>query len=300
MQTTIWLMTLCPLPACFVWPGVLLPAVLIGFLAGGAKFFIFDSVLCTRSVWVRALTPMTLESAQSCTLQQGAFLSIASICCFFICICLIFYNVPEKRVLDPHFGVDEDGSIDEKDLEQGPIKYSYDPTMEMIPEDVPYMVESRKDLYDLPQLEVRDRTIPPNINNARQDLHVEDRDDKSDGLEAVMTKIGTYLKESGSEIDFEKALSSANSTNENKSQKKTTSPEKDIRKPKYDSLRSKHRDRGRGKIDPTISKDEVMNGTPNKEENLCDMSAITIESQQVGSTIRSTKSRKKTDNFRVY
>lgn len=32
-----WLLVLTPTPACFIWPGVMLPAVMLAFLAEGSK-----------------------------------------------------------------------------------------------------------------------------------------------------------------------------------------------------------------------------------------------------------------------
>ena len=333
-------MTLCPLPASFVWPGILLPAALVGFLAGGAKLFILDSVLCTNRVWLREGSDVR-EAAESCSLQQGAFFSIGSICCFFICICLIFYNVPQKRDLDPEYGMDgqfeefekfeEEESID-IDLEKGPTKgHSRDPSMEMIPEDVPYLFASPRKYFS-EDIEVRDTSIPqvartPPEHTAMQEY----RDDENNDLESVMNKIGLYLKQSGSDIDFEQS---------HPTHSPRVSPERDVKRVRshankmstsddphssylsHDSRKSKFRERlPKSETNSlTIDVDDVDSTKTNhtnvekstRDDNLCDISAVTVDNtshdpanvkgydssdvSDVGSSVKSVKGKQRQMN----
>jgi len=42
-----WLLVLTPAPACFIWPGILLPAVMLAFLAEGSKVCTFPRVVAS-------------------------------------------------------------------------------------------------------------------------------------------------------------------------------------------------------------------------------------------------------------
>ena len=317
-------MTLCPLPACFVWPGVLLPSALVGFLAGGAKFFILDTVLCTKKIWLRDGS-ITREAAKSCSLQQGAIASIGSICCYFICICLIFYDVPDKRDLDPNYGTHDDFD-DEENLEAGihPNHNMINQTMEMIPEELPFRSDPRK--HQLRYSEQRDSAVLHEMHNVHRSTQQEDRNDNEiDDVDSVMAKIGIYLKQSGSQIDFDDVVSVTKSKPFNKQSTYMSHSERDSRRYKhtksvisddshrsnvslasYESRRSKLRDKI-SKTDTSAYKDVddmyYTNATISKldkiikDENSCDISSITIDNIQNASLSGRETSRQDANDY---
>lgn len=195
-KLTIWLMTTCPLPAWFVWPGILLPSTLIGFLAGGAKFFIVDSSICTKSMWLPFEDAGYREVSDSCTFLRGAYLSIASIVCFFIAICLIFYNVPDLRELDPDYGKDPINNNSAADLEKAEPVVGKHGSM--------IVCESPQDITPITTSETSSaregdsRKLYNEVSQTRVEAGVAERD----GVEDIMEQVFTYLKESGSQIEM--------------------------------------------------------------------------------------------------
>ena len=49
-QITSWLFVISPLPVSLFWPGLLLPAVLVAFLAEGSKFLMFDTAVSYKTI----------------------------------------------------------------------------------------------------------------------------------------------------------------------------------------------------------------------------------------------------------
>ena len=101
---TIWMMVLTPLPSCFFWPGILLPAVLVTLLAGGAKFLFFDTQICHDELWVPSGDDVKGQQAESCTLSRDSIIGIVSSVLSLLNVLLICLKAPTRRVLDVNYG----------------------------------------------------------------------------------------------------------------------------------------------------------------------------------------------------
>jgi len=93
----IWLLTLTPLPTCIIWHGILLPSVLISFLASGSKFIFFDIELCRSALWLPEGSDVAYEAAKNCTLAKDGILSIAAVVIYALSTMLICLKAPTKR-----------------------------------------------------------------------------------------------------------------------------------------------------------------------------------------------------------
>lgn len=101
----IWLFVITPLPTRFIWPGVLLPLVMLSFIAEGSKFLIFDIALCSNALWLPSGVDSPAQSAQSCGLGQTAIYGIASASLMLLSLLLVCLKTPERRDLDPNYGL---------------------------------------------------------------------------------------------------------------------------------------------------------------------------------------------------
>jgi hypothetical protein len=99
---TSFLLNICPLPVCFIWPGLLLPSVMTAMFAEAIKFLAFDSDICKARIW--ADENGSVHSAENCTLSRGAQVSLTSIAMYFVCVVLICFKSPHRRTLDPDYG----------------------------------------------------------------------------------------------------------------------------------------------------------------------------------------------------
>jgi hypothetical protein len=105
-----WLFVFSPLPASFFWPGLLLPVVMIAFIAEGSKFLLFDIGLCRSSVWLPSGVNSLPQPAISCSLGHSAILCIVSGSLLLVGLLMVCLKVPVARELDPHFGVSHSSS----------------------------------------------------------------------------------------------------------------------------------------------------------------------------------------------
>lgn len=115
---TSWLFLFSPLPVSLFWPGLLLPAVLVAFLAEGSKFLMFDSACCRSSLWTPTGVDSLAQRAESCDLGSTAVHTIISGCIFFIALMFVCLKAPEKRLLDESYGLKYDNNkshMDEPD-----------------------------------------------------------------------------------------------------------------------------------------------------------------------------------------
>ena len=99
------MMIITPLPSCFFWPGILLPAVVIELLAGSAKFLFFDTQICHSALWVPSGEDPLYQRAESCTLMIDAIISIVSSFVSLVCVLMICLRAPKRRNLDDDFGM---------------------------------------------------------------------------------------------------------------------------------------------------------------------------------------------------
>lgn len=112
---TSWLFLFTPLPASFFWPGLLLPAVLVAFLAEGSKFLMFDTAACRTALWTPAGVDSLGQKAESCSLGSTAVHTIISGCIFFVALMFVCLKAPKKRLLDETYGrsYDDDDNDDD-------------------------------------------------------------------------------------------------------------------------------------------------------------------------------------------
>lgn len=102
---TIWMMVITPLPSCFFWPGVLLPAVLIELLAGSARFLLFDSQVCHQDLWVPTGEGAVGQKAESCTLSSDSWVAIGTSILSLVNVLLICLRAPKRRKLNDEYGM---------------------------------------------------------------------------------------------------------------------------------------------------------------------------------------------------
>jgi len=102
---TLWMIVLLPLPVHCVWPGILLPSCMLAFIAEGSKFLFFDIALCRNAVWFPTGKDSLPEEAASCELGTSAIVGIAAAALHLVALLAVCMRSPEKRELDPNFGL---------------------------------------------------------------------------------------------------------------------------------------------------------------------------------------------------
>lgn len=101
----IWMMIITPIPSCFFWPGVLLPAVLLQLLSGSARFVFFDTQICHEQLWVPDGENAVPVQAESCTLMTDSIISIATSVLSLTNVLMICLRAPKRRQLDENYGM---------------------------------------------------------------------------------------------------------------------------------------------------------------------------------------------------
>ena len=102
---TSWIMVATPAPTSCLWPGLLLPSVLMAFIAEGSKFLFFDNALCRSAIWYPSGVDSLPISAESCKLGPSALYSVAAGTLQLVVLLAVCLKAPERRELDPDFGV---------------------------------------------------------------------------------------------------------------------------------------------------------------------------------------------------
>ena len=101
----IWLMVLTPIPTGSIWPCILLPLVMLSFIAEGSKFLLFDMALCSSSIWFPSGVDSLPQRAQSCSMGPSSVYAVVAGSLFLVALMLICFQTPEARVLDPNYGL---------------------------------------------------------------------------------------------------------------------------------------------------------------------------------------------------
>lgn len=96
----VWLMVISPLPSCFIWPGIVLPASLVAFLGTGAKFLFFDIEVCRSNLWLPEGAGALPLAAESCSFGMDAILSMISSTLSLACVLLVCLKAPKRREFD--------------------------------------------------------------------------------------------------------------------------------------------------------------------------------------------------------
>ena len=139
----------CPVAA--LWPTVLLPMVMVAFIAEGSKFLIFDMSICRNKIFeVEEESATEFLEAESCSLGDSATYGIISGILLLVAMLMVCLKVPEERQLDPRYGNpdwkstanDSDGREDFQ--RQGPSKNSMSHRSDEI-------VEARQMSHEQPQ-----------------------------------------------------------------------------------------------------------------------------------------------------
>eukprot|EP00527_Entomoneis_sp_CCMP2396_P009272 CAMPEP_0198138322 /NCGR_PEP_ID=MMETSP1443-20131203/1725_1 /TAXON_ID=186043 /ORGANISM="Entomoneis sp., Strain CCMP2396" /LENGTH=439 /DNA_ID=CAMNT_0043800041 /DNA_START=318 /DNA_END=1634 /DNA_ORIENTATION=+ len=103
-------------PVTFLWPAVLLPIVMMSFIAEGSKFLIFDMSICRNSIFeIEVDGVIEYQEADTCTLGDSAILGIVSAILLLVAMLMMCLNVPDERKLDPQFGITASNDTDESD-----------------------------------------------------------------------------------------------------------------------------------------------------------------------------------------
>lgn len=121
-MTTSWLFVISPLPASFFWPGVLLPSLMVTFLAEGSKFLFFDTSICRNTVWFPTGADSLPRVAEKCSLGTTGQYAIVGGTIHFLCLILICLKAPEKRELESLYGEDFDHGANDLESAQ---EYGY-------------------------------------------------------------------------------------------------------------------------------------------------------------------------------
>jgi hypothetical protein len=95
---------------------------MVAFLAEGSKFLFFDTSICRNTVWFPSGADSLPRVAEECTLGPTGHYAIAAGTVFFLSLILVCMKAPEKRILESHYGTDNDHS--EHDMEMNHHDYA--------------------------------------------------------------------------------------------------------------------------------------------------------------------------------
>ncbi|GKY95799.1 hypothetical protein MPSEU_000540600 [Mayamaea pseudoterrestris] len=102
-----WLMVLTPLPTNILWPGLLLPIVMLSFIAEGSKFLFFDVALCSNPLWFQTEgVESTPQQAKQCMLGLSGKYGVAASSLFLVALLMNCFLNPRKRHDDLDFDAD--------------------------------------------------------------------------------------------------------------------------------------------------------------------------------------------------
>jgi hypothetical protein len=102
---TSWVFVCTPLPISFFWPALLLPLVMISFIAEGSKFLLFDVGICRNNLWYPSGIDSLPQAAQGCGLGFTSFLTVSAASVLLISLLSVCLHSPVKRTLDPDYGL---------------------------------------------------------------------------------------------------------------------------------------------------------------------------------------------------
>jgi hypothetical protein len=100
-----WMTIFFPLPVCCIWSGIILPCSMLGFIAEGSKFLIFDIALCRNAVWFPSGIDSLPAEAETCSMGESSYYGIAAGVVNLISLLAICLRSPDKRRLDPDYGI---------------------------------------------------------------------------------------------------------------------------------------------------------------------------------------------------
>lgn len=123
----IWFILLTPVPVKCLWPGILLPSLMIAFIAEGSKFLFFDMTLCRNEVWFPSGSDSLPEEAVSCELGQSAFIGIAAGSLHMVALFAVCMKSPRKRKLDPTYAANCGSRIDDDEVIEATMRHEDHP-----------------------------------------------------------------------------------------------------------------------------------------------------------------------------
>jgi hypothetical protein len=102
---TAWFFVCTPLPVGFFWPALLLPLVMVSFIAEGSKFLLFDIGICHNSIWYPSGIDSKPQAAEHCGMGYTSFFTVSAASVLLISLLSVCLHSPTKRPLDPDYGL---------------------------------------------------------------------------------------------------------------------------------------------------------------------------------------------------
>ena len=105
---------------------MVLPALVASFLAEASKFLFYDTSICQKAVWL----PQGAESLPrtvQCSLGTSSIYGIAASSVFLVCLVLVCLKAPNRRELEPNYGLDvEKGNVEAPNLKRFTDRSSFE------------------------------------------------------------------------------------------------------------------------------------------------------------------------------